>query len=41
MLAGSRGLESGKPLGRIDGHMAATLTYVLWFELFPLPRLAG
>jgi 1,4-dihydroxy-2-naphthoate octaprenyltransferase len=34
-------IESGKPSGRIDGLMAASLTYVLWFGLFPLLRLAG
>jgi 1,4-dihydroxy-2-naphthoate octaprenyltransferase len=34
-------IESGKPPGRIDGLMAASLTYVLWFALFPLFRLAG
>lgn len=34
-------IESGKPSGRIDGLMAASLTYVLWFGLFPLFRLAG
>lgn len=34
-------MESGKPPGRIDGLMAASLTYVLWFGLFPLLRLAG
>lgn len=34
-------IESGKPPGRIDGLMAASLTYVLWFGLFPLFRLAG
>lgn len=34
-------IESGKPAGRIDGLMAASLTYVLWFGLFPLFRLAG
>ena len=33
-------IESGKPAGRIDGLMAASLTYVLWFGLFPLFRLA-
>lgn len=34
-------IESGKPPGRIDGLMAASLTYVLWFGLFPLFRLAA
>ncbi|MDO9387327.1 MAG: NAD(P)H-dependent oxidoreductase [Thiobacillus sp.] len=34
-------IESGKPAGRIDGLMAASLTYILWFGLFPLFRLAG
>jgi len=34
-------VESRKPAGRIDGLMAASLTYVLWFGLFPLFRLAG
>ncbi|MHB1213792.1 MAG: hypothetical protein ACYCY9_02290 [Thiobacillus sp.] len=34
-------IESGTPAGRIDGLMAAALTYVLWFGLFPLCRLAG
>ena len=34
-------IESGKPPGRIDGLMAVSLTYVLWFGLFPLFRLAG
>lgn len=34
-------IESGTPAGRIDGLMAASLTYVLWFGLFPLFRLAG
>jgi putative NADPH-quinone reductase/1,4-dihydroxy-2-naphthoate octaprenyltransferase len=33
--------ESDKPPGRIDGLMAASLTYVLWFGLFPLLRLVG
>jgi 1,4-dihydroxy-2-naphthoate octaprenyltransferase len=34
-------VESGKPSGRIDGLMAVSLTYVLWFGLFPVFRLAG
>lgn len=34
-------IESGQPPGRIDGLMAASLTYVLWFWLVPLLRLAG
>ncbi len=34
-------IASGKPPGRIDGLMAASLTYVLWFGLIPLFRLAG
>jgi putative NADPH-quinone reductase/4-hydroxybenzoate polyprenyltransferase len=34
-------IESGKPAGRIDGLMAASLTYVLWFGLFPVFSLAG
>lgn len=34
-------IESGTPPGRIDGLMTASLTYVLWFGLFPLFRLAG
>ena len=34
-------IESGKPSGRLDGLMVASLTYVLWFGLFPLFRLAG
>lgn len=32
-------IESGKPPGRIDGLMAASLTYALWFGLFPLLNL--
>ncbi|MFP5408161.1 MAG: NAD(P)H-dependent oxidoreductase [Gammaproteobacteria bacterium] len=32
-------IESAKPPGRIDGLMAASLTYVLWFGLFPLLNL--
>lgn len=34
-------IESGNPPSRIDGLMAAILTYVLWFGLFPLLWLAG
>lgn len=34
-------IESGKPPGRIDGLMVASLTYLLWFALVPLYRLAG
>ena len=34
-------IESGKPPGRIDGLMAASLIYVLWFGLIPLFRLLG
>ncbi len=34
-------IESAKPPGRIDGLMAASLTFVLWFGLFPLFNLAG
>jgi 1,4-dihydroxy-2-naphthoate octaprenyltransferase len=33
-------LRSGKPAGRIDGLMVAALSYVLWFGLVPLFRLA-
>ena len=33
-------IESAKPPGRLDGLMAASLTFVLWFGLFPLFRLA-
>lgn len=40
-VAVAQGIESGKPPGRIDGLMAASLTYVLWFGLFPLFKLAG
>jgi len=32
-------IESGKPPGRIDGLMIASLSYVLWFGLIPLFRL--
>lgn len=35
-----RRIESKRPPGRIDGLMAASLAYVLWFGLFPLFRLA-
>jgi putative NADPH-quinone reductase/1,4-dihydroxy-2-naphthoate octaprenyltransferase len=34
-------IESGKPPGRIDGLMAVSLIYVLWFGLIPLFRLLG
>ena len=34
-------IASGKPPGRVDGLMVASLTYVLWFGLFPVFRLAG
>jgi len=34
-------IESARPPGRIDGLMAVSLTFVLWFGLFPLFRLAG
>jgi 1,4-dihydroxy-2-naphthoate polyprenyltransferase len=37
----SKRIASGKPPGRIDGLMVASLTYVLWFGLFPVFRLAG
>jgi 1,4-dihydroxy-2-naphthoate polyprenyltransferase len=36
-----RRLESGTPPGRIDGLMMASLTFVLWFGLVPVVRLAG
>jgi 1,4-dihydroxy-2-naphthoate polyprenyltransferase len=36
-----RRLESGSPPGRIDGLMVASLTFVLWFGLVPVVRLAG
>ncbi len=36
-----RRIESGEPPGRIDGLMGVSLTYILWFGLFPLLRLAG
>jgi 4-hydroxybenzoate polyprenyltransferase len=34
-------IASGKPPDRVDGLMVASLTYVLWFGLFPVFRLAG
>ena len=34
-----RRMKSGKPPGRIDGLMAASLTFLLWFGLVPLARL--
>lgn len=34
-------IEAGSPPGRIDGLMVASLSYVLWFGLIPLFRLAG
>lgn len=34
-------IESGKPSGRVDGLMVASLTFLLWFGLIPLFRLAG
>ncbi|MDB5869370.1 MAG: ycaK [Polaromonas sp.] len=34
-----RRMKSGKPPGRIDGLMAASLTFLLWFGLIPLLRL--
>jgi len=36
-----RRLESRAPPGRIDGLMAAALSYVLWFGLIPVLRLSG
>jgi 1,4-dihydroxy-2-naphthoate polyprenyltransferase len=36
-----RRVASGMPPGRIDGLMVASLTYVLWFGLVPVLRLAG
>ena len=41
LLAGwlIRQLRSPKPPGRIDGLMAASLGYVLWFGVFPLIHL--
>lgn len=32
-------MKSGQPPGRIDGLMAAALTFLLWFGLVPLARL--
>jgi len=32
-------MKSDKPRGRIDGLMAASLTFLLWFGLVPLARL--
>jgi 1,4-dihydroxy-2-naphthoate polyprenyltransferase len=37
----ARHLRVDRPPGRIDGLMAASLGYVLWFGLIPLFRLAG
>ncbi|MFC3284502.1 NAD(P)H-dependent oxidoreductase [Litchfieldella rifensis] len=37
----TRHIRSEKSPGRIDGLMAASLGYVLWFGLIPLFRLAG
>lgn len=34
-------IELGKPSSRIDAFMVVSLTYVMWFGLFPLFRLAG
>lgn len=36
-----RRIESAAPPGRIDGLMAASLTYILWFGLVPVVQLAG
>ncbi|MEO7042531.1 MAG: UbiA family prenyltransferase, partial [Gemmatimonadaceae bacterium] len=36
-----RRMASGKAPGRIDGLMIASLTYLLWFALIPMLRLAG
>lgn len=36
-----RRIKSGQPPGRLDGLMAASLTFLLWFGLIPLFRLAG
>ena len=36
----TRHLQSDRPPGRIDGLMAVSLGYVLWFGLWPLFRLA-
>jgi 1,4-dihydroxy-2-naphthoate polyprenyltransferase len=35
-----RELDRGSPPGRIDGLMAVSLGYILWFGLFPLVNLA-
>lgn len=35
-----RRMSSGKAPGRVDGLMAASLTFLLWFGLIPLWRLA-
>lgn len=37
----ARRWRAGRASGRIDGLMAASLGYVLWFGLWPLFRLAG
>ena len=31
--------ETPERCGRIDGLMAASLSYILWFAVFPLVRL--
>ena len=36
-----RHLGRGRPPGRIDGLMALSLSYVVWFVAFPLWHLAG
>ena len=36
-----RRIESAAPRGRIDGLMAASLTFILWFGIVPVLRLAG
>lgn len=36
-----RRLRSRKPPGRLDGLMVASLTFLLWFGVIPLWRLAG
>jgi 1,4-dihydroxy-2-naphthoate polyprenyltransferase len=36
-----RRIESSVPPGRIDGLMAASLTFVLWFGIVPVLRLVG
>lgn len=36
-----RRLRSGKPPSRLDGLMAASLTFLLWLGLIPLFQLAG